>query len=63
MGPLPKRKTSRRRKRNRRSHHALPLQHLVICKDCGAYTPAHHVCMECGKYNGHTVYEIEDKDN
>lgn len=60
MGPLPKRKPSRRRRNNRRSHDALTLVHLVKCDNCGAYKPSHKVCPECGEYNGHVVFEIED---
>lgn len=59
MGPLPKRKISRRRKGNRRAHDALTLRHLVKCENCDAYKPAHQVCPECGKYNEHTVFVIE----
>ena len=62
MGPLPKRKVSRRRKNNRRSHDALSLKHLVRCESCNSYKPAHQVCPACGKYNGQTVFEIEDDD-
>jgi len=61
MGPLPKRKVSRRRKRNRRAHDALSLAHLVKCDNCGSYKPAHEVCRECGVYNGQTVFEIEQE--
>jgi large subunit ribosomal protein L32 len=60
MGPLPKRKLSRRSKHNRRSHHALTLSHLVRCDNCNEYKVAHEVCQNCGTYNGHTVYEIEE---
>jgi large subunit ribosomal protein L32 len=60
MGPLPKRKISRRRKGNRRSHDALSLRHLIKCDNCDAYKPAHQVCPACGTYNGITVFEIEE---
>lgn len=60
MGPLPKRKPSRRRRGNRRSHDALTPIHLVKCESCGAYKPAHQVCRECGMYNDVKVFEIED---
>jgi large subunit ribosomal protein L32 len=63
MGPLPKRKLSRRRKRNRRSHDALSLAHLVRCDNCGEYKVAHQVCQNCGTYNGHVVFEIEQEES
>ncbi|HLA43154.1 MAG TPA: 50S ribosomal protein L32 [Aggregatilineales bacterium] len=62
MGPLPKRKISRRRKRARRSHDSLTLRHLVRCENCEAFKPAHEVCPECGEYNGHTVFELQEEE-
>lgn len=61
MGPLPKRKVSRRRKRNRRAHDALARRHLIRCDNCDEWVAAHAVCMNCGTYNGHTVFEIEEE--
>jgi len=61
MGPLPKRKISRRRKGNRRSHDALTRRHLIECSNCGEWVPAHTVCMSCGTYKGQTVFEIEEE--
>ncbi|NDJ87160.1 MAG: 50S ribosomal protein L32 [Chloroflexi bacterium] len=60
MGPLPKRKISRRHKRNRRAHHALSQAHLVRCEECDEYKPAHRVCPHCGTYRGRMVIEIEE---
>lgn len=62
MGPLPKRKVSRRRRNNRRAHDALSLKHLVRCEDCAEYKPAHRVCPHCGFYNGRQVLEIDDEE-
>ena len=59
MGPLPKRKMSRRRKLNRRNHDKLTLNHLVVCDNCRAYKQAHHVCPTCGTYNGQQVIAVE----
>lgn len=61
MGPLPKRKVSRSRRNNRRSHDSLTLRHLVRCNNCNEYKPAHHVCPNCGTYNGHEVIEINEE--
>lgn len=58
MGPLPKRKLSKRRKYNRRNHDKLVLNHLVICTNCGKYHPSHHVCPECGFYDGKQVIAV-----
>jgi large subunit ribosomal protein L32 len=61
MGPLPKRKISRRRKRNRRSHQAISPAHLVKCENCGEYKVAHRVCPHCGFYGEREVIEVENE--
>jgi len=62
MGPLPKRKLSRRRKYNRRAHDKISLAHLVRCDKCGSYKPSHQVCPTCGTYNGHQVVNVEEDE-
>ncbi|MCB9438222.1 MAG: 50S ribosomal protein L32 [Anaerolineales bacterium] len=62
MGPLPKRKLSRRRKYNRRSHDSLTPTHLVRCDECGEYKPSHQVCPHCGTYKGREVVQIEEEE-
>lgn len=57
MGPLPKRRISKSRRGRRRAHHALSLNHLVICENCGEYHVAHHACKKCGTYNDRQVME------
>lgn len=56
---LPKRKTSRSRKGNRRSHHGLEAPHLVDCPQCHRPRLPHHVCPHCGHYRGEEVVEVE----
>ncbi|MGP1451792.1 MAG: 50S ribosomal protein L32 [Metamycoplasmataceae bacterium] len=51
----PKRKTSKQRKHKRRTHDALPVQNLVQCKNCSMLYQQHHVCKNCGFYNGKKV--------
>jgi large subunit ribosomal protein L32 len=62
MGPLPKRKISRRRRNNRRSHDALSLKHLVRCDNCNEYKPSHTVCPHCGFYNGELIVEPDEEE-
>ncbi len=62
MGPLPKRRISRTRKRKRRTHHALTLKHLVSCDNCGEFKIAHRVCPACGYYGGREVIQIEEEE-
>lgn len=61
MGPLPKRKLSKTRKRTRRNHDKLTLPHLVTCDNCGEPKIAHRVCPSCGYYGGEQVLVL-DKD-
>jgi len=51
MGALPKRKTSKGRKKRRRSHDALISANLVRCKYCNKLKRPYEVCHTCGKYN------------
>jgi large subunit ribosomal protein L32 len=62
MGPLPKRKHSRRSKYNRRNHDKLLLNHLVLCSNCGKYKQAHRVCAECGYYGDTQVVNMEENE-
>lgn len=44
---------------NRRSHHALKEVTLSKCSHCGALHRPHHMCLECGYYNGRQVMDLE----
>jgi len=50
--PLPKRRHSRARSRKRRTHYKVALPNLVECSNCHALRLPHHICPECGYYNG-----------
>ncbi len=50
---VPKKRTSKRRKGNRRAHDFL--QHtaaVTYCDHCGEPKLMHHVCAACGTYRG-----------
>jgi large subunit ribosomal protein L32 len=62
MGALPKRKVSRVRRDRRRAHYLrLKMPHMVPCPRCNALHLAHHVCPNCGTYNGIQVLVIEEE--
>lgn len=44
---------------NRRSHHALKAVNLSVCSHCGAQHRPHHMCLQCGYYNGRQVMDLE----
>ena len=58
---LPKKKTSKERKRKRRSHQALSLPPVDYCPQCRSPKLAHHVCLSCGTYLGREVVEVKSK--
>ena len=49
---VPKRKTSKARRDKRRANWKLAVPGLVKCPNCSALIKSHHVCPECGMYNG-----------
>ncbi|GAC1342592.1 MAG: 50S ribosomal protein L32 [Candidatus Dormibacteria bacterium] len=57
--PVPKQRTSKQRRDYRRSHHALTAPALVACPQCRQPKRSHHVCKNCGTYNGREVVVTE----
>lgn len=51
MAAEPKRRHSKTRKRVRRASINLAVN-LISCKNCGALTRSHMVCVSCGYYAG-----------
>ena len=47
----PVQKTSKSRKGNRRSHHALKPTHYVRCAQCASAKLPHCACGNCGYHN------------
>lgn len=46
---------------NRRSHHALKAPALATCQNCNATHRPHHMCLECGFYNGRQIIDLAGK--
>lgn len=55
MAPLPKRKLSKSRAGERRSHLHLSYPRLGLCPQCHTTKPFHRVCPNCGYYKGREV--------
>ncbi|MBX9927464.1 MAG: 50S ribosomal protein L32 [Gemmatimonadaceae bacterium] len=49
---VPKRKTSKRKKRARNTHKKAAPIVIQACPKCGAMKQPHRVCPECGHYAG-----------
>lgn len=58
---VPKRKTSKTRKRKRRSHDRLAAPAMTKCSHCGQTKLPHSVCPNCGHYAGREVIRIEEE--
>lgn len=58
---LPKRKTSRARKGNRRSHDHVAAPKPVLCPNCGEARLSHRVCPECGYYDGEEIIKPKEE--
>lgn len=58
---VPKRKTSKARKRKRRTHWKLAAPSLTKCSHCGQTKMPHSVCPNCGFYGGREVVRIEEQ--
>ncbi len=61
MAPLPKRKISKARQGERRSHLALEPIQLSACPQCKEPKPSHVVCPKCGYYDGKEVIKPKVK--
>ena len=54
---VPKRKTSKSRRDQRRSHHKIKSVNIIEDKKTGEYRLSHHVDLKTGIYKGIQVFE------
>jgi len=57
---VPKKRTSKQRKRKRRTHHGADVPAHQACARWGDFRRPHRVCPTCGHYDGEAVVQIED---
>lgn len=55
---VPFRKTSKKAKRQRRTHFKLVASILTNCKNCGTSIKPHRICRFCGWYKGKEVIKV-----
>ncbi len=55
---VPKRKTSKSRRNQRRSHHRISPVNIIEDKKSGEYKLSHHVDLKSGYYNGKKILDI-----
>lgn len=56
---VPKRNTSKSRKRHRRGHQKLPVPASAVCGQCHRRIMPHRVCDYCGFYRGEKILDIK----
>ena len=59
---VPKRKTSKARKRKRRTHWKISAPNLIECPQCHELRLSHRVCPSCGYYKGRGCGRIRIND-
>jgi large subunit ribosomal protein L32 len=59
---LPKRKTSKSKRDQRRAHDALRAPQWSTCAQCGDPVLPHRVCATCGYYRGRQVIEVAEAE-
>ena len=55
---VPKKRTSKQRKRKRRTHYKAQDVAVHSCPKCGDPKIPHRVCPTCGHYRGEAVLEV-----
>lgn len=56
---VPKRRTSKQRKRQRRAHWKIEAPKLTKCPQCHELMIPHRACPDCGYYNGREVIAVK----
>ncbi|MAG56911.1 MAG: 50S ribosomal protein L32 [Planctomycetes bacterium] len=56
---VPKKRTSKMKKRQRRSHLHMSRLNLSRCSHCGTAVKAHRVCHNCGHYGAKPVVQMD----
>jgi len=49
---VPKYKTSKSRRNQRRNHHRIDPKSIAVCSNCNHMHVYHHICDNCGFYRG-----------
>jgi len=59
---VPKRRTSKSKKRKRRTHWKAQVPGITKCSQCHQPKPPHAICPECGYYAGREVVGKEEEE-
>ena len=58
---VPKKRTSKMKQRQRRSHNGLTATGLTTCPNCNEPVLPHHLCTACGHYKGREVLKPREE--
>ena len=59
---VPKRRTSKTKKRMRRTHLKKSMPTLTTCPNCGEALKPHRVCTKCGHYKNENVLNMIEEE-
>ena len=59
---VPKRKTSRTKRDQRRAQQKIAAPNVGSCPECGEAALPHHICKNCGTYRGRTFDDAAKGD-
>ncbi|MCY3875393.1 MAG: 50S ribosomal protein L32 [Rhodobacteraceae bacterium] len=60
---VPRKKVTRSRRNQRRSHDRIRGASWQECPECGGVKRRHHACPECGYYKGREIIIVELEDD
>ncbi len=58
---VPKKRTTKSRRNNRRMHIYLKTPALTDCPNCKEKMRRHHLCQNCGHYNGRQIVDVMEE--
>jgi large subunit ribosomal protein L32 len=58
---LPKRKISKAKRDQRRTHKKIEAINVAACPQCGEAVLPHHACPSCGSYKGRKAVDTEEE--
>jgi large subunit ribosomal protein L32 len=58
---VPKQRTSKRKRNQRRSHDAVGVPARSTCPQCGEPKLPHRVCPNCGTYRGRELVQTDEE--
>jgi len=59
---VPKRRTSRAKRDQRRAQHdRVTAPNVISCPNCGDMMVAHRICPSCGQYKGRQIKQVDEE--